>query len=362
MNFFRSFIRPIIFQFSPEFGHSMAVTTLKAGLGIGQQIVDKRLAVHVAGIEFPNFLGLAAGFDKNAEIINPVLRLGFGFTEIGTLTPKAQAGNPKPRLFRLVEDEAVINRMGFNNKGHEAAYRRLSARKRRGIVGVNIGANKDSANRIDDYGLGIHKFYDVADYFAVNISSPNTPGLRNLQARDSLKELLSAVSCAREEEKQKNSNHVPIFLKIAPDLSEANLDDVAEEILASDLDGLIVSNTTLSRTGLKNVDNVGETGGLSGLPLFDRSTIVLAKMREKLGNKMPIIGVGGVHDAYTAIEKIRAGADLVELYSAMVYEGAGLPSNILKSVLKMMQKDGVDSITSYRDQTTKEWAKRSIPE
>lgn len=361
MNFFHTFMRPIIFQFAPEFGHSMAIAALKTGLGIGQQISDKRLAVKVAGLEFPNFLGLAAGFDKNAEIPDAILRLGFGFTEVGTITPKPQAGNPKPRLFRLVEDEAVINRMGFNNQGHDSAYHRLNARKRQGIVGVNIGANKDSADRINDYSLGIKQFYDVADYFVVNISSPNTPGLRNLQAKDSLKELLSAISEARAAEKAKANSLVPVFLKIAPDLSETGLDDIADQILASDLDGVIVSNTTLSRTGLQNTSFVNEAGGLSGKPLFERSTIVLAKMRERLGKNMPIIGVGGVRDCETAIEKIKAGADLVQLYSALVYEGTTLASDILKATVKTMQKDGINSILDYRDQTTKEWAKRDIP-
>lgn len=362
MNLYRSFVRPLIFCLSPEKAHRFSILALKTGLIGGKQIDDKRLAVNVADLEFPNFLGLAAGFDKDAEVPDKVLRLGFGFSEVGTITPRPQTGNPLPRLFRLKEDEAVINRMGFNNNGHEAAHRRLVALGKCGLIGVNIGANKDSENRIVDYSRGIHCFYDVASFFTVNISSPNTPGLRSLQARDSLKELLLAVSRARAEEKQKTGRHVPIFLKIAPDLTEAGLDDVAAELLSSDIDGLIVSNTTLSRTGLKNKNFRNEAGGLSGRPLFERSTIILAKMRKRLQNNKPIIGVGGVYDEHTALEKIKAGADLVELYSAMVYEGAGLATKILTNILKIMEKEGVNTITAYRDQTTDKWADHKIPD
>lgn len=362
MNVYRTFIRPLVFCLSPEKAHKLSLLALKSGL-IGQgQIDDKRLQVKIAGLEFPNFLGLAAGFDKDADVADHILRLGFGFSEIGTVTPRPQVGNPSPRLFRLKDDEAVINRMGFNNSGHVAAHRRLVARKKQGIIGVNIGANKDSENRVLDYVCGIHCFYDVADFFTINVSSPNTPGLRNLQARDSLKELLVAVSQARQEDKVKDGRHIPVFLKIAPDLTENELDDVATELLASDIDGLIVSNTTLSRTGLKSKHYQSESGGLSGRPLFERSTIVLAKMRQRLGKNMPIIGVGGVFDHKTAIEKIKAGADLVELYSSMVYEGANLPAKILKDVLETMKKDGVDTIKAYRDQTLQAWAKRKIPD
>lgn len=362
MNVYRSFVRPLVFCLSPEKAHKLSILALKTGLIGKGQIGDKRLKVKVAGLEFPNFLGLAAGFDKDAEVPDQSLHLGFGFSEVGTITPRPQVGNPSPRLFRLKEDEAVINRMGFNNGGHVVAHRRLAARKKRGIVGVNIGANKDSENRILDYVAGVHCFYDVANFFTVNISSPNTPGLRALQARDSLKELLFSVSQARAEEKEKTGRHIPVFLKIAPDLTEDELDDVAGELLASDIDGLIVSNTTLARTGVKNNDYRAESGGLSGRPLFERSTIILAKMRQRLGKDMPIIGVGGVYDDKTAIEKIKAGADLVELYSAMVYEGAGLANKILKNVLKTMQDEGIDTIRAYRDQTMQVWAAKKIPD
>ncbi|EJF87487.1 dihydroorotate dehydrogenase [Bartonella vinsonii subsp. arupensis OK-94-513] len=361
MNFFRCIGRSALFMLDPEHAHRLAIISLKSGLNRYQKVVDKRLSVTVAGLEFENFVGLAAGFDKNAEVVDAVFQLGFGFTEIGTVTPKPQGGNPKPRLFRLKEDEAIINRMGFNNDGHHIVYSRLCACKHLGIVGINIGANKDTVDKINDYTAGIAHFYDVSDYFTINISSPNTPGLRALQARDSLHLLMNAISQARNEQKKKHGFSVPIFLKIAPDLSEKELDDIAEEMKFSDFDGLIVSNTTLSRQGLHNSFLSSEEGGLSGRPLFERSTIVLAKMRQKLGKKIAIIGAGGVRDAQTALEKVKAGADLIQLYSGMVYEGPELAITILKEILQCMQQDGVESIKAYRDHSVDHWAKRALP-
>ena len=273
---------------------------------------DLRLAVTVAGLDFSNPLGMAAGYDKNGEVPDALLDLGFGFVEVGSITPLPQAGNPKPRIFRLTGDNAVINRLGFNNEGHERCAARLSARHgRSGIVGVNIGANKDSGDRIADYELGVARFAPLASYLTVNISSPNTPGLRNMQARKELDELLSRVVAARAAISSNSDRFKPIFLKIAPDLADAELEDVAVEVLAHRIEGVIVSNTTLSRAGLMDATLAKETGGLSGRPLFERSTIVLAKMRRLLGPKTAIIGVGGVNSAETALEKIRAGADLV---------------------------------------------------
>ncbi|AGF74102.1 dihydroorotate oxidase [Bartonella australis AUST/NH1] len=361
MSFFRCIGRPALFMLDPERAHYLAIAGLKSGLNGCQKIIDKRLRVTVAGLEFENFVGLAAGFDKNAEVIDAVLCLGFAFTEIGTVTPKPQIGNPKPRLFRLIKDEAIINRMGFNNDGHQVVYERIGTRRRAGIVGVNIGANKDTVNKIDDYTAGIARFYDVADYFTVNISSPNTPGLRDLQARDNLRLLMSAISQARREQKKKYGALVPIFLKIAPDLTEQELDDIAEEMKLSDFDGVIVCNTTLSRQDLKSSTLIREEGGLSGRPLFKLSTIVLAKMRHKLGKDIAIIGVGGVRDAQTALEKIKAGADLVQLYSGMVYEGPDLAVTIMKGVLQLMEKDGVGTIQDYRDYNVEYWAKHALP-
>ncbi|WP_336276934.1 quinone-dependent dihydroorotate dehydrogenase [Bartonella sp. CB178] len=360
MSFFRCIGRSALFVLDPEHAHRLAIIGLKSGLNNYRKIVDRRLCVTVAGLKFENFIGLAAGFDKNAEVVESVFHLGFGFTEVGTVTPKAQAGNSKPRLFRLREDKAIINRMGFNNDGHQIVHDRLCTCKKRGIVGVNIGANKDALDKIDDYTIGIVRFYDVADYFTVNISSPNTPGLRDLQVRGSLRLLINAVSQVRNEQREKHGFSIPIFLKIAPDLSEKELDDIAEEMVLSDFDGLIVSNTTISRQGLTDSKLSTEKGGLSGCPLFEYSTVVLAKMRQKLGKEIAIIGVGGVNSAQTALEKIKAGADLVQLYSGMIYEGPGLVVAILEEILRFMQKDGVDNIGSYRDHRVEHWAKRPL--
>ena len=358
---FSSVGRKGLFLIDPEKAHGLSVTALKSGfLPTCMVPHDPRLQQTVAGLVFPNPLGMAAGYDKNAEVPGPLLRLGFGFTEIGTVTPRAQSGNPKPRIFRLVEDEGVINRLGFNNEGHAAALERLKQARLRGIVGVNIGANKDSEDRIADYVQGIEAFYAVASYFTVNISSPNTPGLRDLQARESLAALLTAVLERRKTEAERLGKRIPIFLKIAPDLTEEGLDDVAEEALAHDLDGLIVSNTTLSREGLRPGPHRGEAGGLSGKPLFELSTTVLAKMRRRVGANLPIIGVGGVSSAETALEKVRAGADLVQLYSCMVYEGPGLPSAIVKGMSKLVAREGVETIRDLRDSTVDRWADRKL--
>jgi len=358
---FKALTRRGLFLIDPETAHGLSIAALKSGLVPScRSDADPRLAQTVAGLAFANPLGLAAGFDKNAEVPDAVLRLGFGFTEIGTVTPLAQAGNPKPRIFRLVEDEAVINRLGFNNEGHEAAFARLRQRRAAGIVGVNIGANKDTADRIADYVAGIARFCDVASYFTVNISSPNTPGLRDLQGRQNLAELLSAVMSARDAAVEKSGRKLPVFLKIAPDLSEEGLDDIAAEVLDKGVDGLIVSNTTLSRDGLNDRRQAGEAGGLSGKPLFARSTAVLARMRHRIGPALPIIGVGGVSSAETALEKIRAGADLVQLYSCMVYEGPGLAGAVVKGLSRLLDRDGAKSIRELRDSRVDHWLARKI--
>lgn len=348
-----------LFAFDPETAHGISIAALKSGLFPACRVAeDPRLVQTVAGIRFPNPLGLAAGYDKNAEVPDAILKLGFGFAEVGTLTPKPQAGNEKPRIFRLVEDRGVINRLGFNNAGHEAAFSRLSARAGRpGIVGVNIGANKDAADRVADYVAGIRRFSALASYFTVNISSPNTPGLRDLQARESLRALLEAVLAARAEEAVRHGRSIPVFLKIAPDLTEEGLDDIAAEALAHPLDGLIVSNTTLSRDGLRDAAAAKQAGGLSGAPLFALSTKVLAGMRKRVGPALAIIGVGGVGSAEQAAEKIRAGADLVQLYSCMVYEGPSLASTIVKGLSGLLDREGVPSIRALRDTRVDHWAK-----
>ena len=358
---FKTIARRGLFLFDAETAHGMSIAALKSGLVPGCALkADPRLAVTVAGLEFPNPLGMAAGYDKNAEVPDALLRLGFGFAEVGTLTPKPQAGNPKPRIFRLEKDLAVINRLGFNNEGHAAALARLLARRPSGIVGVNIGANKDSADRIADYVEGIRRFAGVASYFTANISSPNTPGLRDLQARESLSALLSAVLAARDEIAAASGVRRPVFLKVAPDLTEEGMDDIAAEALAHRLDGLIVSNTTLARDGLSDPRLAGEAGGLSGKPLFEKSTAVLARMRKRVGPAMPITGVGGVSSAETARDKIRAGADLVQLYSCMVYEGPGLPARIVRGLSQHLDREKVASIRDLRDSRLDYWLAANV--
>jgi dihydroorotate dehydrogenase len=350
-----------LFLFDPETAHGLSIKALKSGLVPSSAVpTDPRLKQTIAGLTFPNPVGMAAGYDKNAEVPETLLRLGFGFTEIGTVTPRPQAGNDKPRIFRLVEDEAVINRLGFNNDGHGAALARLQACSREALIGVNIGANKDSADRVADYVLGIRTFYAVARYFTANISSPNTPGLRDLQGRESLAVLLAAVLAARDEEAKRSGRRIPVFLKIAPDLTEEGMDDIAAEVLAHNLDGLIVSNTTLSREGLKDQRQAKEAGGLSGKPLFEKSTAVLARMRKRVGPQLPIIGVGGVSSAETAAEKIRAGADLVQLYSCMVYQGPCLPSRIVRGLSAICDRERLASIREIRDSRLDYWAARKV--
>ena len=315
--------RPLLFAIDAEQAHGATIKMLKVAnrlpftLGGG----DARLRVKAFGLDFPNPLGMAAGFDKHAEVPDALLRLGFGFTEIGTVTPLPQEGNPRPRLFRLIEDEGVINRFGFNSEGHRNVYNRLAARPRKhGIAGVNVGANKDAADRVEDYVAGIENFADVADYFTVNISSPNTPGLRDLQQAAVLDDLLARVLDARDR-KAGLQGRKPVLLKIAPDLTESDLDDIVRICRARGIDGMIIGNTTITRPAWLRSANAKETGGLSGKPLFELSTKMLAMTYQRVEGKFPIIGAGGIHDAASAIAKLEAGASLLQLYSALVYGG-----------------------------------------
>ncbi len=328
--------RPLLHALDAESAHGITIRALSVLPASAPSPVYPGLAVETMGLSFPNPLGLAAGFDKNAEVPDAMLALGFGFTEIGTVTPKPQAGNPRPRLFRLPHDRAVINRMGFNNDGHAAALRRLEARKGRGgILGVNIGANKDSDDRIGDYVKGIAAFAHLASYFTVNISSPNTPGLRGLQSRAELEQLLARLNA----ERARHSAKPPMLLKIAPDLREDELEDIAAACGGGAVDGIIVSNTTLSRAGLRS-SHAGEQGGLSGLPLLQLSTRQLARMFMLTAGRIPLVGAGGVHDGPSALLKIRAGASLVQLYSALVYQGPGLVRSILDCLAAEMGRRG----------------------
>jgi dihydroorotate dehydrogenase len=345
----------MLFAFDPETAHGLSIKALKCGLvpslGLPR---DQRLEVTVAGLNFPNPLGMAAGYDKNAEVPDALLALGFGFAEVGTITPRPQAGNERPRIFRLAQDEAVINRLGFNNEGHAEARKRLVARAGNpGLIGVNIGANKDSADRIDDYVRGVHEFAPLASYLTVNISSPNTPGLRLLQSGENLNELLSRIAEARQLFTERR---VPIFLKIAPDLEDADIEAIADGVKKNGFDGIIISNTTLSRKGLSASRNASEAGGLSGKPLFVRSTVILAKTRELAGPDLPLIGVGGVDSAEKALEKIRAGANLVQLYTGMIFRGPLLPRQIVKGMRNFLDKTGIPDISAIRDTRAKHWA------
>ena len=339
MSLFR-LARPLIDRLDAETAHGLTIATLKCAPWRSPPASGPALATRLFGLDFPNPLGLAPGFDKNAEVPDAMLGLGFGFVEIGTVTPRPQAGNPKPRLFRLAEDEAVINRLGFNNKGHAAALALLLARKNSGIVGVNIGANKDSEDPGADYVEGLERFAAVASYITVNISSPNTPGLRALQSRAALRVLLLRLAAARAALKRRP----PLLLKIAPDLGNSELEDIATVCLEGLVDGIIISNTTLARPGLVSVHR-SETGGLSGKPLFALSTQMLAKTYGITGGKIPLIGVGGISDAETAWMKIRAGASLVQLYSALVYRGPGLVTTILAGLKQRLGKDAISDHT-----------------
>jgi len=294
------------------------------------------------GLEFSNPVGLAAGFDKHAEVPDDLLELGFGFVEVGSVTPRPQPGNPRPRVFRLEEDRAVINRYGFNSQGLAVAAERLRKRHgRSGIVGVNVGANKDSQDPVADYVEGVGELAGLASYFVINISSPNTPGLRTLQARDSLDALLDHVLAARRKGGAQNS--APLIVKIAPDLSPEDCHDIAEVLLARGVDGLIVSNTTTARPALRS-DSRDEVGGLSGVPLLEPSTKILAEMYRLTEGKLPLIGTGGIASGHDAYRKIRAGASLVQLYTALVFQGPRLIGQIKQELADLLTTDGYDNI------------------
>ena len=331
-------LRPALFLLDPETAHGLSIAALAAA-PLPPCKIDPALRTTVAGLDFPSPLGCAPGYDKNGQVPDELLALGFGFVEIGTVTPLPQAGNPRPRLFRLAEDRAVINRMGFNNDGLDAVADRLRARRKGGIVGVNVGANKDSPDRIADYAAMVAAMAPLASYLTVNISSPNTPGLRALQGESALAELLDAVLEARGE------SRTPLFLKLAPDLEPSEIDAIARLTLERKLDALIVFNTTVSRPPLKS-RHAGEAGGLSGAPLRDLALTRLRDFRRATGGAIPLIGVGGIATAEDAWVRIRAGASLVQLYSAMVYEGPGIAKAINRGLLRLMRRDGFSTIAA----------------
>ncbi|QPF91443.1 quinone-dependent dihydroorotate dehydrogenase [Bradyrhizobium commune] len=343
---FDAFSLPVLRWLDPEDAHRLAIQGLRFLPPVKPRPEDPKLAVRAFGLNFPNPIGMAAGFDKNAEVPDALLRLGFGFVEIGSVTPKPQAGNPRPRLFRLERDEAVINRMGFNNDGAEAALRRLAARAEHGgIVGVNVGANKDSPDRVADYVKLIETFAPVASYFTVNVSSPNTPGLRNLQEGALLDDLLGRVIDARERVRE-SAGDTPVLLKIAPDLSLAQLDDVVQVARSRRVDGMIVSNTTIARPStLREEMRAKEQGGLSGRPLFRLSTRMVAETYVRVEGAFPLIGVGGVDSGGAALTKIRAGASLIQLYSSLVYKGLGLVDEIKRDLTSTLLRTGRDALS-----------------
>ena len=343
------FAWPFFRAMDPEVAHRWAVRALRWGLVPGtKKAEDKRLSLDLWGLNFPNPIGLAAGFDKDGEVIAPLFGIGFGFVEIGTVTPKPQPrpqpGNPRPRLFRLLEDRAVINRMGFNSNGHEKVAENLRALRRplAGPLGVNLGKNKESVDAADDYVRGVEKLGPFADYLVVNVSSPNTPGLRDLQGRAALEDLLGKVLEALG--RLPSDSRPPLVLKIAPDLSAEDLEDIASVSLAAGLSGLAVSNTTLARPRTLKASTRDEAGGLSGRPLFEPSTEILAQLYRLTEGRIPLIGLGGVESGDTAYCKIRAGASLVQLYSALVYEGPTLVERIKEDLARCLERDGFSTL------------------
>ncbi|MEO5807060.1 quinone-dependent dihydroorotate dehydrogenase [Devosia sp.] len=341
-----------LLRMDAETAHGATISALKLGLAPQQTHTDPpELRIALCGLDLANPVGMAAGFDKNAEVPRPLAQMGFGMVEIGTVTPRPQAGNPRPRSFRIVEAGGVINRMGFNNEGHDAAYARLKGLRVPAALGVNIGANKDSEDFVADYVLGVKRFADLADYLTVNVSSPNTPGLRNLQADEALRRLLNEVLAARAKARVR----VPVFLKIAPDLDETALDAIARVVLATDLDGLIVSNTTITRDTVAGMENANQTGGLSGKPLFNLSTQKLAQTRLRVGD-LPIIGVGGIHSPQSAVAKFEAGANAIQLYSALVFGGLDLLDRIKRGLAAAVRAQGKTNVSELSGTQVADWA------
>lgn len=340
----------------PELAHELAVKGLELGLyPRAAEPDDPRLAQTLLGLRFANPVGMAAGFDKDARVFAPLLGTGFGFVEVGTLTPKPQKGNPPPRIFRSAHDQAIINRLGFNNEGQEVALAKLKA-KRAGIVGVNIGAGRDSQDRAGDYVLGLERMSAVADYLTINISSPNTPGLRDLQAPQVLDALLARVQEVRGRQERRPA----LLVKLAPDIEDADLPEIVRVIHSRAVDGIVVSNTTLSRDGLTERSFAAETGGLSGRPLFARATRMLARVYRLTQGQLPLIGVGGISSGETALAKIEAGASLLQLYTGLVFEGPRLIGNIKRTLIAAMDNADVSGLGPLVGRRAGEWSERSL--
>lgn len=359
IGFLDALARPLLFRLDPERAHESAILAFKVLQTLPPLPAppdDPRLAVSAFGLDFPNPLGLAAGFDKNGEVVDAILRLGFGFTEVGTITPLPQAGQSRPRLFRLTRDKAVINRLGFPGQGHADVHARLALRAQNlGIVGINIGANADSSDRPADYVRGVEAFADDADYFAINVSSPNTPGSRDLQRADALDDLLARVLAARDEQAER-FGYKPVLLKIAPDLTLVELDEIVKCARSRKIDGLIVSNTTVSRPTTLRDPSANEPGGLSGRPLFALSTQMLAAAYLRTENQFPLIGVGGVDSAETAFTKIEAGASLVQLYTSFVFEGLVLAAEIKRGLVRLLAQKSYPRLADATGAAAADWA------
>ena len=348
--------RPLLFRLDPERAHEWVISALRTFRVPQARPDDPRLAVFAFGLDFPNPLGLAAGFDKNGEVVDAILRLGFGFTEVGTITPLPQAGQSRPRLFRLTRDEAVINRLGFPSQGHAAVHARLALRAQRpGIAAINLSANKDGADRPADYVRGIEAFADVADYFTINVSSPNTPGLLDLQKSSALDDLLARVLDARDIAAERFGRK-SVLLKIAPDLALRELDEIVKCARSRKIDGLIVSNTTVSRPTTLLDPAASKQGGLSGRPLFALSTQMLAAAYLRTENQFPLIGVGGVDSAETAVAKIEAGANLVQLYTSFVFKGLALADEIKRGLVRLLAQNSYPRLADATGVAAADWA------
>ena len=353
--------RPFLYALDPERTNELTLRLLEAGCyERSSSEDDPRLGMSVWGFKLSNPLAVAAGFDKDARVTDAVLGMGFGYTEVGTITPKPQSGNPRPRVFRLINDRAVINRMGFNNAGHAAALERLARRTSSGVVGVNIGANKDATDRAADYVAGIRCFYDVASYFTINISSPNTPGLRDLQAPSALDDLLARVLGARAELVAAGKPQRPIVVKLAPDIAEADVESIAAVLTARGVDGIAVGNTTLARTGVGDVGLAKEAGGVSGRPLFHRSTVMLARVHRATGGCIPLIGIGGIDSAAAAIAKVEAGATLLQMYTGLVFEGPGLIGQIKEGLVRYAGERNLARVADAAGCRAAEWAAKPL--
>ena len=341
----------LLHRLSPEAAHNLALAVLRAGLGPRPgPVTSARLRCQLAGMELPNPVGLGAGLDKNAEALTPLARAGFGFLEAGAVTPRPQPGNPRPRMFRLPADDAVINRFGFNNDGMEAVARRLARRPRDVVVGLNLGANKDSADRAADYAQVLERCGPWLDFATVNVSSPNTQALRDLQGKAALRALLAGVMAARA----RLDRPVAVFLKIAPDLSVPELEDIAEVALSAGIAGIIATNTTLARDGLRSPHR-DQAGGLSGAPLFIPSTRIVAQLSQITRGRLPLIGVGGVASAGDALAKIRAGASAVQLYTALVYKGLSLVPRLVRELDRLLEAQGHDNVAQAVGTGRAEW-------